>query len=193
MLGGALAAAAALMMGWLGATALAAHQIAISCAAFTFMIPLGLSMAVSMRVGRAVGAGRHAALRPIAFGAQVISGLVMGTFALVFAFGGEVLAAVFVTEREVIVLAARLLVVAAVFQLADGAQVVAAASLRGMQDVKVPTLITATAYWGLALPLGWWLGTRAGYGPEGIWIGLAAGLIFAAIALHARFTRHTAV
>ena len=136
--------AAAIMMGWLGATALAAHQIAISCAAFTFMIPLGLSMAVSMRVGRAVGAGRRAALRPIAFGAQIISGLVMGTFALVFALGGEVLASVFVTERDVIALAARLLVVPGVFQLADGAQVVAAASLRGMQDVKVPTLITAT-------------------------------------------------
>jgi MATE family multidrug resistance protein len=83
------------------------------------------------------------------------------------------------------------LVRAAVFQLADGAQVVAAASLRGMQDVKVPTLITAVAYWGLALPLGWWLGTRAGQGPEGIWVGLAAGLIFAAIALNTRFARRT--
>ena len=185
--------AAAIMMGWLGAAALAAHQIAITCAGFTFMVPLGLSMAVSMRVGRAVGAGRREALRPIAFGAQMFSGLVMGTFAIVFAFGGEWLASAFVTEREVILLAAKLLVIAAVFQLADGAQVVAAAALRGMQDVKVPTLITATAYWGLALPLGWWLGTRAGYGPEGIWIGLAAGLIFGAIALHARFTRHTAV
>ncbi|WP_221031307.1 MATE family efflux transporter [Actomonas aquatica] len=182
---------AAIMMGWLGATQLAAHQIAISCAAFTFMFPLGLSMAVSMRVSRALGAKRFEALRPIAGSAQVMSGLVMGTFALLFAVGGDWLAAQFVPEREVIVLAASLLVVAAVFQLADGAQVVAAAALRGLSDVVVPTAITALAYWGLALPLGWWLGTRTGWGAQGIWVGLASGLVFAAVALNWRFLRRT--
>ncbi len=183
--------AAAVMMGWLGATQLAAHQIAISCAAFTFMFPLGLSMAVSMRVGRAVGEGRTAALRPIGFGAQAMSGLVMAGFAVLFALAGELLAAAFVTEREVIVLAARLLVIAAVFQLADGGQVVAAAALRGLEDVKVPTAITAFAYWGLALPLAYGLGVAGGRGATGIWTGLAVGLIVAALALNARFARRT--
>ncbi len=188
--GGAFGAAA-IMMGWLGATQLAAHQIAISCAAFTFMFPLGLAMAVSMRVSRAVGAGRLEALRPIGFGAQVLSALVMGAFATVFALAGEVLAAGFVTEREVIALAAKLLVVAAVFQLADGAQVVAASSLRGLQDVKVPTGITAFAYWGLALPLAYFVGVKGPWGAVGIWAGLAVGLIFASVALNLRFARRT--
>lgn len=183
--------AAAIMMGWLGATALASHQIAISCAAFTFMIPLGMSMAVSMRVGRAVGEGRQDALRPIGLGAQAMSAIVMGLFAVLFAFEGQWLASGFVSEREVIALAGKLLVVAAVFQLADGAQVVAASALRGLTDVKVPTAITAVAYWGLALPIAYGLGVKSGWGPTGIWTGLAVGLIFAAVALNARFLRMT--
>lgn len=183
--------AAAIMMGWLGSTALAAHQIAISCAAFTFMVPLGLAMAVSMRVGRAVGERRLTALRPIGNSAQIMSAVIMGAFALGFVFWGEPLAAAFVQETEVIGLAAKLLIVAAIFQLADGAQVVAASGLRGLTDVKVPTALTALAYWGLALPIGWWLGFRTDRGPVGIWEGLAAGLIFAAIALNYRFGRLT--
>lgn len=183
--------AAAIMMGWISSTALAAHQIAISCAAFTFMVPLGLAMAVSMRVGRAVGQKRLAALRPIGDSAQIMSAIFMGACALIFVFAGESLAAAFVKEVDVITLAAKLLIVAAIFQLADGAQVVAASGLRGLTDVKVPTGITALAYWGLALPAAWWLGFRTEWGPMGVWVGLAAGLIFAAIALNYRFTRLT--
>lgn len=182
---------AAVMMGWLGATALAAHQIAISCAAFTFMFPLGMSMAVSMRVGRAVGEGRLEALRPIGFSAQAMSAAVMALFAGVFVVAGQPLASAFVSEREVIVLAAQLLVIAALFQLADGGQVVAAAALRGLEDVKVPTAITALAYWGLALPLGYGLGVSAQRGAEGIWTGLAVGLIAAAVLLNWRYARRT--
>ncbi len=182
---------AAVMMGWLGATALAAHQIAISCAAFTFMFPLGMSMAVSMRVGRAVGEGRLDALRPIGFSAQAMSAAIMALFAGVFVVAGQPLASAFVSEREVIVLAAQLLVIAALFQLADGGQVVAAAALRGLEDVKVPTAITALAYWGLALPLGYGLGVSAQRGAEGIWTGLAVGLIAAAVLLNWRYARRT--
>ncbi|GAB5560166.1 MAG: MATE family efflux transporter [Synoicihabitans sp.] len=183
--------AAAIMMGWLGATALAAHQIAITCAAFTFMVPLGMAMAVSIRVGRAVGEKRLSALRPIGNSAQVMSALFMGTFAVVFFLAGEPLASAFVRETEVVRLAAKLLVIAAIFQLADGAQVVAASALRGLTDVKIPTGITAFAYWGLALPVAWWLGFRTEFGPEGVWIGLAVGLIVAAIALNGRYLRLT--
>ena len=185
--GGAFGAAA-IMMGWLGSTPLAAHQIAISCAAFTFMIPLGLSMAVSIRVGRAVGGGRLDAVRPIGFSAQIISAVIMGAFALLFVFAGEQLARGFVDERDVVLLAAEFLVVAGIFQLADGAQVVGAASLRGLKDVKLPTILTALAYWGFALPLGYWLGLHTDMGAPGIWVGLAGGLIFAAFALIGRFT-----
>lgn len=184
-------AAAAIMMGWISATALAAHQIALSCASFTFMFPLGLSMAVSMRLARAVGEGRTDALRPIGFGAQLMSALIMSTFAVVFVVLGRALANGFVDEPEVIALAARLLVVAGLFQLFDGGQVVGAGLLRGLADVKVPTLITAVAYWGISLPMGYGLGVRGPLGAPGIWMALAAGLGFAAVCLLWRFTRLT--
>lgn len=178
---------AALIMGWLGATALAAHQIAISCAAFVFMFPLGLAMAVSMRMGRAVGERRLDALRPIGFSAQVISAVFMTAFVIVFVVLGRPVSAAFVSDIEVIDLAVQLLVVAAIFLLADGAQVVGANAVRGLTDVKVPTVITAVCYWGMAMPLSYGLGMHTELGPVGVWIGLAAGLILAAVVLNARF------
>lgn len=183
--------AAAIMMGWLGATALAAHQIAISCAAFAFMFPLGLSMAVSMRVGRAIGAGETPRLRPIVLSAQLMTVLFMSGTALTFALAGQLIATGFVSETEVITLAARLLVIAAIFQLFDGAQVVGIGALRGMHDVKVPTAINFVAYWVLALPAAYFLGVKGPLGPTGIWLGLAAGLLVAAVALLLRFIRRT--
>lgn len=186
-------AAAAVMMGWIGATELAAHQIAISCAAFTFMFPLGLSMAVGMRIGRAVGEGRGDKLRVIGIGAQGMSALTMGTFAVVFAVAGPRLAAGFVTEPDVIALAAQLLVVAAIFQLADGGQVVAVGALRGLADVRVPTVLTFVAYWGLALPGAYFFGVKGPGGPLGVWAALAVGLAFAAVALNWRFARLTRI
>ncbi len=173
--------AAALMMGWLGTVALAAHQIALSCAAFTFMFPLGISIAVSVRIGRAVGEGRRERLRPIAFGALGAGAAIMLGFALLIAVAGRGLAAGFTAEPEVIALATRLLVVAAIFQLFDGAQVIGVGVLRGLADVKVPTALTFVAYWLIALPGGYWLGVHQGYGPMAIWGALAAGLGSAAL------------
>ncbi len=181
----------AIMMGWLGAVPLAAHQIALSCAAFTFMFPLGLSMAVSMRIGRAVGEKRTAALRPIGFGALAMGGVAMLASAGLFAVAGRPLAAFFVHDEVVIVLAAKLLVVAALFQLVDGAQVIAAGALRGLSDVKVPAAITFVAYWVLALPGGYLFGVKGPLGPLGIWTSLAVGLAFAALFLLLRFRRMT--
>jgi len=184
-------AAAMLMMGWLGATALAAHQIALSCAAFTFMFPLGLSMATGIRISKALGEGRREALRAIGFGSLGLTVVLMLTFATIFALGGHGLAAGFTPDSAVIALATRLLLVAALFQLFDGGQVVSAGMLRGLTDVKVPTVITFVAYWLVSLPLAWLLAFHTPLGPIGVWAGLAAGLSCAAVLLVHRFHRLT--
>jgi MATE family multidrug resistance protein len=184
-------AMAMLMMGWLGAVPLAAHQIALSCAAFTFMFPLGLSMAVSIRISRTLGEGRREVLRAIGFGTYGFGCVIMLCFATAFVAAGDLLAAGFTADPAVITLAARLLVVAAIFQLFDGGQVIAAGGLRGLTDVKVPTLITFIAYWVLSLPLGYALAFHSALGPVGIWTGLASGLACAAALLGWRFHRLT--
>lgn len=181
---------AAWMMGRLGTVALAAHQIALSCASTTFMVPLGLSMAAGMRISQAVGARRPETLRPIGLGALGLALTAMGGFALVFATGGHAIATSFVGDAEVVTLAVRLLVVAAVFQLFDGTQVVAAALLRGLADMKVPTAITFVAYWVMMLPLAYVWGVR-GHNPAGVWGALAVGLASAAVLLAWRFLWRT--
>lgn len=183
--------AAAIMMGWLGTAPLAAHQVALACASSAFMFPLGLSIATSMRISKAVGAGQQDALRAIGFGSLGLAVVCMAGFALLFAFGGTIIAGGFTHDREVVALAAKLLVVAAIFQLLDGAQVVSSGALRGVRDVRIPTLITFIAYWVVALPGGWLLAFRLGAGPVGVWTGLAAGLGFAAVLLGWRFHHKT--
>lgn len=189
--GGAFASAA-LMMGWLGATPLAAHQVALSCVSFTFMFPLGLAMAASIRVSKALGEGRREALRAIGLGALGLGSGAMLVFALVFARAGGLLARGFTADPTVVALAAQLLGVAAIFQLFDGGQVVCAGALRGLGDVRVPTAITFVAYWLIALPSGYLLAFKAGFGPLGVWSALAAGLGCAALLLGRRFLRLTA-
>jgi multidrug resistance protein, MATE family len=179
------------MMGWLGAVPLAAHQIAVSCASLAFMFPLGLGMAVAVRLSHAVGANERARLRPIGFGAFGLGLAVMAGFALAFGFGGRVIAGWFVRDTAVILLAAQLFVVGALFQLFDGMQVIGASMLRALSDVKVPTAITFVAYWAIGLPTGYFLGVRGSLGAVGIWIGIAIGLAFAAIFLAIRFARLT--
>lgn len=184
-------AAAALMMGWIGTIALAAHQIALNCAACVFMVPLGLSIATSVRIGRAVGENNAAALRPIGFGSLATGVCFAVVFTVIFALAGKFIVAGFTHDTAVVALAARLLIVAAIFQVFDGGQAIAAGALRGMADVKIPTVITFTAYWIIALPTGYFLGVR-GIGPLGVWYGLAAGLAFAAVLLARRFYVKTA-
>lgn len=180
-------AAAMLMMGWFNATALASHQIALNCAALTFMVPLGLSMATSIRISKALGEGRRDALRAIGFGSLGMGGAFMLVCAMVFALGGVLLARGYTADPAVIALSAKLLAVAALFQLFDGSQVVAAGALRGITDVKVPTVITFIAYWVISLPVGYTLAFHTPLGPIGIWTGLAAGLACAAVMLAWRF------
>ncbi len=184
-------AASALMMGWLGTVPLAAHQIAIGCASLTFMFPLGLSMAVSLRISRARGEDRMEALRPIGFGAFATGFVVMIIFALLFGFGGAFITHAFTPAMDVALLAARLLVVAAFFQLFDGIQVLSVGALRGLTDVRVPTAITFVAYWVIGLPVGYWLAFKTALGAVGLWTGLATGLGCAAVMLSWRFHRLT--
>jgi multidrug resistance protein, MATE family len=188
--GGAFTAAS-IMMGWLGTVSLAAHQIALSCAATTFMFMLGLSMAVGIRIGQAVGAGEQARLRPIGVTAYAMCLGVMGFFALMFLGAGQWIAGCFVRDAEVAALAAQLLIVAGIFQIFDGGQVIGAGALRGLTDVKVPALITFIAYWVIALPGGCYFGLKAGHGAVAVWVSLACGLAFAAIFLAMRFARLT--
>jgi MATE family multidrug resistance protein len=184
--GGAFAAAT-VMMGWLGAVPLAAHQIAISCVALTFMVSLGISMAVGMRVSAAIGAGERARTRPIWVGGAATGFLFSAVLSAVFLLWGRPIAGCFIDDPTVIAQAAMLLAVAGVFQVFDGAQVINSGALRGLTDVKLPAVITFVAYWVIALPAAYRLGFRGGFGGAGIWWGLAFGLAFAAILLGARF------
>ena len=183
--------ATALMMGWLGAVPLAAHQLALSFAATTFMVPLGLSLAVSLRISRAQGEGRTLAVRAIGLGALLAGLVAMLSFAGIYTFAGGLLTSAFSPVREVSTLAAELLMIAAIFQVFDGAQVIGVGALRGLTDVRVPAALTFAAYWLLALPLGYGLAFHTRLGPRGLWIGLAAGLATAAISLVWRFLHKT--
>lgn len=179
--------AAALMMGWLGTVPLAAHQIALGCASLTFMVPLGLSHAVSLRISQARGAGRTDAVQAIGAGALLAGLAVMVSFALLFAWQARWVSGLFTSSAPVAELSTQLLVVAAIFQVFDGTQVISVGALRGLRDVRVPTGLTFAAYWLLSLPLGYWLSFHAGLGPRGLWLGLAAGLAAAAVSLSLRF------
>jgi MATE family multidrug resistance protein len=178
---------AAIMMGWISADAIAAHQIAISCAALSFMFALGIGAAASIRVGHAWGARQFARMRRIGFSAVAIAAVVMAGFGVVFAIAGRPIAGSFIESSSVVALTAQLLIVAAAFQIADGVQVTSISALRGLADVRVPALIAILAYWFVALPLGSVLAFGARYGAVGMWIGLAAGLGAAAIGLAWRF------
>lgn len=185
-------AAAAVMMGWFNSVdPIAAHQIAMNCAAFTFMFVLGLATAASIRVGQYAGAGERERLRVVGFGAMAMCVLWMSIAAVAIFLGRWTIAGWFKQDATVTALAAQFLVVAAVFQIFDGVQVVGAGMLRGLTDVKVPTLVTFVAYWVIALPLGYFYGVRGGGGPVGIWIALAAALTVAAVMLSLRFARLT--
>ena len=179
-------ASGSLMMGWLGAGALAAHQIAITCAATTFMIPLGLSQAVAVRIGQARGAGEEARYLPIIFGAWGVTALIMTIFAALFMGAGSVIATWFVENAAVTLLAAQLLLIAGLFQIFDGIQVTSAGALRGFEDTRTPMLIGVLSYWVVALPISYLCAFKLGFGPQGIWFGFVAGLAVASAALVTR-------
>jgi MATE family multidrug resistance protein len=173
----------AVMMGWIGTVALASHQVVLTCAATTFMFPLGISMAAAVRIGHAVGSQAYAALRRIAFGAIGISASVSAGFAALYFAAGHDIAGLFTNESVVLDLAARLMIVAGIFQIADGIQVTAAGCLRGLADVRLPMVIGFFCYWVVAMPTAFVIGFIVSPSATGVWIGFAAGLFVAATLL----------
>lgn len=179
----------ALMMGWLGTTALAAHQIAINLATISYMTTSGLGAAATIRVGNFLGQRDKRKLQDSAFTMIWMAVALMAAWALLFIFGRHLLPSLYIEDAAVIELTAALLIIAAFFQLSDGIQVVCAGALRGLQDVKVPSILIFVAYWVIALPLGYWLAFPLGLGATGIWIGLLIGLTLTASAMVVRFWR----
>jgi MATE family multidrug resistance protein len=186
---GSLFVATALLIGTLGMVQIASHQLAILFASLFFMVPLGVAMATTVRVGHAVGAGDPSAVRWSAAAGYSLAMLAQTLSAIVLVFGGVYLAALFTQDPAVIALAALLMGYAAVFQYPDGLQAMSAGALRGLKDTRVPMFITVFAYWGLGLPLGYWLGLVKGQGAPGLWTGLILGLSVAACLLGWRFWR----
>lgn len=186
-------AAASLMIGTLGVVALAAHQVALTCASVSFMVPLGVAMAVTVRMGEASGgagkSGAYVRLRKILLGGWAYGLLFTGVSMTVFILSGRWLAEQIVMDPEVIHLATGLLVIAGVFQLVDGSQVISSSALRGMGDVVVPAWLGIFAYWGVAVPLSAYLAFSQGGGAYGVWWGLALGLGTAALLLGVRAWR----
>jgi len=178
---------AAIMMGWLGAQALAAHQIALNMAAVSYMMVTGIAAASTVRVGKQLGQKDIPNMRRAGFSAFLMGLILMAVSAVVFVAGKYFLPSLYIDEPEVIELAGSLLIIAAFFQLSDGAQAVGLGILRGMADVKIPTLITLIAYWIVGLPVGYWLAFPMDMGPHGIWFGLLISLTIAAVLLFVRF------
>ncbi len=179
----------AVMIGWIGATSLAAHQIAISMASVSFMITLGIANAATIRVGNAVGRGSGDEVRRAGFSAVLMGVSLMGIAAVSFVVFRNVLPTLYIDDGAVVAIASKLLILAALFQLSDGTQVVGHGILRGMTDVTVPMFIAVFAYWVIGIPTSYVLAFVAGLGPEGVWMGFVAGLTTAAISFVIRFHR----
>ncbi|QGY47986.1 MATE family efflux transporter [Maribellus comscasis] len=177
----------AIMMGWLGEKPLAAHQVALGLASFTYMISLGISQANTIRISHQMGNNDLKALKMAAFGSTHLVLAFMSFTALVFVFGKNYLPYLFTTDSHVVVIAAGLLVVAAVFQIFDGLQVVMLSTLRGMADVKIPMFIAFVAYLLIGIPTSYLLTFVAHIGPQGIWFGYLVGLGVAGLLFYFRF------
>jgi MATE family multidrug resistance protein len=186
--------AAVFLMGLIGAAALAAHAVALQIAAFTFMIPLGLSQAATVRVGLAFGRGDPDGISRAGWTAFVLGVGFMALMALVILAIPDPLVQLFLdpadpANRPVIGLAITFLFVAALFQIFDGAQSVAAGMLRGLHDTKVPMLFAAFGYWGVGLSTAVGLGFGLGWEGFGIWVGLATGLATVSALMLGRWLR----
>ncbi|OGV07576.1 MAG: MATE family efflux transporter [Ignavibacteria bacterium RIFOXYB2_FULL_36_7] len=178
---------AVIMIGWLGTNQLAAHQIAINLASITFMVVLGISAAGGIRVGNKVGKKDVVEVRKAGFTAVIMGASIMFTFGVIFIVLNEFLPTLYIDNEDVIRIASSLIVIAALFQISDGIQGVGIGVLRGLTDVKIPTLITFIAYWVLALPIGYLFGFVFHFGVEGVWVGLLLGLTASAAMLTIRF------
>ena len=183
---------AGILMGLLGAAVLAAHQLVLNCAGITFMVPLGIAQAATVRVAFELGAGRARAARRAGLVALALGIGFMGTAAVVLWTAPVAIIAVYLdiadpANRETFETARRLLAIAALFQVFDGTQVIAAGVLRGYRDTMVPMLLATFGYWGIGFAGCWLFAFPLGYGAVGLWWGLALGLAVVAILLTLRF------
>jgi len=182
-------AVSGIIIGTIGAVAQAAHQIALSSASFTFMVSMGLAQAGSIRVSNAMGQANWPKIAVIGK-STMITALIYGTFcAIAFAVFRYQLPKAFNNNAEVLDLAAYLLIFAAVFQISDSTQAISAGLLRGIKDVKAPTILIAVAYWVVGLPIGYLLAFHFNMGAPGIWLGLIIGLTLASVFLINRFLK----
>lgn len=186
--------AAAFLMGLIGADSLAAHAIALQIASITFMVPLGLNQAATVRVGLAHGARNADGVSRAGWTAYILGVSFMAMMALIMILWPRLLISAFIgiedpANQHVIVLAVSFLAFAALFQIFDGAQAVASGMLRGLHDTTVPMIYAALGYWGVGLPLGVVLAFHFGFAGNGIWIGLTAGLAVVAVLLLVRWLR----
>ena len=181
-----------LMAGWLGVTTEAAHKVAIDVASMTYMAASGIAAAATIRVGNLRGAGNLPAARQAGFAAYWLTFAFMGVMGLLLISTRHLVPYIYISDPQVVEQAATLLLVAALFQVSDGLQVVGLGALRGLEDVKVPSVVALLAYWAVALPLGYFLGFRLHMGAPGVWTGLLVGLSIVAGVLLLRFRRETA-
>jgi len=179
--------AAIWLAGTLGTIDQASNQIALNLASMTFMIAVGLGVTATIRVGNQRGLKNFSELKRISISIFLQVFIIEFCFAIGFVVLKDVLPLVYIDDVLVVETAASLLLIAGLFQLSDGFQVVVLGALRGMQDVKIPTYITFVAYWIIGFPISYLLGLELGLGSQGIWIGLLAGLTASAILLYLRF------
>jgi MATE family multidrug resistance protein len=178
--------AAGILMGWMGTVAMAAHQVALNLSSLTFMVPLGVAQAGSVLVGQAVGRGDVAGARRAAGGSLLVGAGFMTVTAALFLSAPTVLARIYSADGVVVALTALLIPIAGVFQVFDGIQVVALGALRGVGDTRLPMVLNLVGFWLVGLPVSAALGLRLGFGPEGVWAGLALGIAVVAILLLVR-------
>jgi len=178
---------AAILIGTIGNIELAAHQVAINLASLTFMAASGMGAATAIKSGNYFGAKDYFSLRKSALASYHIVLIIMSGTAIIFMFGNHLIPWIYTTDANVVTLTAQLLIIASVFQLFDGTQVVGLGILRGIGDVKIPAFITFIAYWVIGLPMGYLLGIQLKLGASGIWYGLTLGLMTAAFLLYFRF------
>ncbi|HKV97391.1 MAG TPA: MATE family efflux transporter [Gammaproteobacteria bacterium] len=184
-----LFAGVGLMMGTLGTDIVAAHQIALNYASFVFMVPMSIALAISVRVGQALGRGDAHGARLAGFAGIGLCLCFEVLSALSMLLLPHYIVEIYTRDANVARIAASLLYIGAIFQLSDGLQTSAAGALRGYKDTRVPMLITIVAYWLVGFPLAWAFGIPLHLGPQMIWAGFIAGLSVAAILLLARYLR----
>jgi MATE family multidrug resistance protein len=182
-----LFSAAALLIGRFGSAAVASHQIALNVASVTFMVPLGIAMAITTRVGHAAGRGDNVAAQRAGLVGIILAICAQALACVVLLAVPQAIARLYTDDVAVQSAAAGLLFLAALFQLSDGLQVASAGALRGLKDARMPMVITLFAYWVVGMPLGWLLAFPLGLRTPGMWVGLIAGLSCAAILLFSRF------